>query len=208
LLTVVAFKLGINSTIPKIAYNTLLDTYIWACFVFFSLLITENSITAADSVNKVDFILAILLAIGWIIFNLGYFFWIVSLYYSDENKLKQKEKLYQEIPKVTNVVPNLGTEKANEVTVEGEMLTEHIYFGEHAATVLDGSGLPKKIVVKTPELPAGTYRVLCHDLPVQGPDTSIAVDTTFVVQPSSNNATTNNERQTWCCLIIFTKSIL
>jgi len=201
LLTVVAFKLGINSTIPKIAYNTLLDTYIWACFVFFSVIIAENSITSADAVNKVDFILAILLAIGWIVFNLSYFCGVASLYYSDKHRLEQKETLYKSIPNVVNVSPNKGNEQANEVTVQGEMLTEHIYFGDHAATVVDDSGLPNKIIVKSPQLPAGTYRVLCHDLPVLETDKSAPVDATFVVtkdDSNNNNSGSNNAANNNC----------
>jgi len=69
-LTAVAFKSSISQNIPKISYNTFVDTYSFYCTCFLGLVVLENSVVPYINAENADSIFIAVVVVMWGMFNL------------------------------------------------------------------------------------------------------------------------------------------
>jgi len=96
LLTVVAFKFSLTQNIPKVSYNTVLDTYLLWCFVFLVIVATENALVAKYlSDPNTEYFFFIALSALWIIYNLWEIFRVVLQLSIYNRKMEKKNNIFQ-----------------------------------------------------------------------------------------------------------------
>ena len=94
-LTVVAFKFTISGYVPKIAYNTLLDTYNFFSFFFLALFILLIVIVPYVS-SKVEIILTAVLCGAWFLGNIVFVVKVAHYLNKTYSKMEALEKLHKE----------------------------------------------------------------------------------------------------------------
>jgi H+/Cl- antiporter ClcA len=89
LLTGVAYKFVVASSLPQLSYQTLLDNYVWCCFAFLVLVTTENTIYPLIfnhyrkyqpdvNMDDVESYIALALGMGFVTMNL---LWLFKAFY-------------------------------------------------------------------------------------------------------------------------------
>jgi hypothetical protein len=63
-LTAVAFKFTVSENIPKISYNTRLDTYVLFCFIFLAIVAVENAVFGFFELDRKSDLIAFLIIGG------------------------------------------------------------------------------------------------------------------------------------------------